>query len=238
MPPSAPKIPNVGLAAWKACGVLHWSASMVNPEANTSAVYFFPSRKTLPALRKAAAGCRACELWKIGTQTVFGEGKTGARIVLIGEQPGDEEDQQGEPFVGPAGRLLDDALAEAGIDRAATYVTNVVKHFKWQPRGKRRIHQKPNSIEVNACLPWLTAEIAVAKPQVIVCLGATAAKAILGKSFRVLKQRGQFVESPLAPYVCATVHPSSILRTPDEAARRGARRHFVDDLRRAGKVLS
>jgi len=203
-----------------------------------SAEEFFPERKSLKAFRDAAADCQACDLWKHGTQTVFGEGARGAEVLLVGEQPGNEEDLAGKPFVGPAGRLLDDALLEAGIDRAKTYVTNVVKHFKWEPRGKRRIHKKPNAREVSACRPWLEAEISLVKPKVIVCLGATAAQALLGPQFRVTKQRGQFIESKLAPYIMATVHPSSILRAPDDKTRRDERRRFVDDLKRIARVIS
>ena len=191
-----------------------------------------PERKTLRTLKTAARGCRACHLWKQATQTVFGEGAAGAEVMLVGEQPGNDEDLAGRPFVGPAGKLLSRALDEAGIDRARTYVTNVVKHFKWEPRGKRRIHAKPNAAEIGACRPWLESEISVVRPQAIVCLGATAAKALLGASFKVSAQRGQFVESPLAPLVTATVHPSSILREPDSDARRDAMRAFVRDLKK------
>ena len=169
---------------------------------------------------------------------MFGEGARRAEIVFVGEQPGNEEDLSGHPFVGPAGRLLDEALAEAGIDRTQTYVTNVVKHFKWEPRGKRRIHKKPNTGEIKACRPWLEAEINLVKPKVIVCLGATAAQALLGPQFKVTKQRGQFIESTLAPYIMATVHPSSILRAPDDETRHDEKRKFIDDLKRVARVLS
>ena len=196
-----------------------------------------PEHPTLKQLREAAAGCKACDLWKRGTQTVFGAGARKAAVMFIGEQPGNEEDLAGEPFVGPAGRLLDKALEEVGIDRNLAYVTNVVKHFKWEPRGKRRIHAKPNAIEIAACSPWLNAEIEVVRPRVIVCLGATAAQALLGKSFRVTQRRGEFVESPLAPYVMATVHPSSILRAPDSESRRAETARFVEDLRKLRQVL-
>jgi DNA polymerase len=202
-----------------------------------SAKEFFPGKKSLKAFRDAAADCKACDLWKRGTQTVFGEGPRRAEVLFVGEQPGNEEDLQGKPFVGPAGRLLDDALEEAGIDRSQTYVTNVVKHFKWEPRGKRRIHKKPNSQEISACRPWLEAEIAMIKPKVIVALGATAAQALLGPKFRVTKQRGQFIESTLAPYIMATIHPSAILRTPDDETRHLERRRFVDDLKKLARVL-
>ena len=185
-----------------------------------SAENFFPERKSLKAFRDAAADCKACDLWKRGTQTVFGAGPRRAEVLFVGEQPGNEEDLSGEPFVGPAGRLLNDALVAAGIDREQTYVTNVVKHFKWEPRGKRRIHKKPNAGEIAACRPWLEAEIGLIKPRVIVCLGATAAQALLGSKFKVSKQRGQFIESALAPYILATVHPSSVLRAPDDVTRR------------------
>jgi DNA polymerase len=203
-----------------------------------SAAPLVPERATLPKLREAARGCRACPLWKRGTQTVFGEGGRAARVVLVGEQPGDREDIEGKPFVGPAGKLLDKCLEEAGIDRSAAYVTNVVKHFKWEPRGKKRIHQKPNSLEIAACRPWLEAELALVKPVVLVCLGATAAQALLGPSFKVTKSRGEFLESDLAPYVTATVHPSSILRAPDDAARRLATRAFVRDLKKVAEALT
>ena len=189
-------------------------------------------------VRAVAAGCKACDLYKRGTQTVFGEGPKRAEIMLVGEQPGDAEDLAGHPFVGPAGKLLDHALEEAGIDRTAVYVTNVVKHFKWEPRGKRRIHAKPNAGEISACRPWLDTEIALVKPRVLVCLGATAAQALLGKTFKVSKQRGDFVESSLAPLVTATVHPSSILRAPDDQARRDEMRRFVADLKKVAAALA
>ncbi len=204
----------------------------------SSAEDFFPKRKSLKAFRDAAADCKGCELWKRSTQTVFGEGARRAEVLFVGEQPGNEEDLSGKPFVGPAGRLLNDALDEAGIDRSLTYVTNVVKHFKWEPRGKRRIHKKPNAGEIAACRPWLEAEISLIKPKVIVCLGATAAQALLDPKFRVSKQRGQFIESTLAPYILATVHPSSILRAPDDETRRVEKRRFIDDLKKVAHVLS
>jgi uracil-DNA glycosylase family protein len=190
----------------------------------------------LPALREAAADCQACPLWRSGTQTVFGEGGPDAEMMLVGEQPGDHEDIAGRPFVGPAGRVLDQALERAGIDRDLVYVTNIVKHFKWRPRGKKRIHQKPNAEEIAACRPWLESELEAVRPSVLVCLGATAAQALLGRTFKVTRQRGQFVESSLAPLVTATVHPSSILRAPDEEARQLAMEAFVHDLKTVGRA--
>jgi uracil-DNA glycosylase len=185
--------------------------------------------KTLQQLRREAGGCRACDLYKTATQTVFGEGAERAEVMLVGEQPGDREDIEGHPFVGPAGKVLDQGLEQAGIDRNRVYITNVVKHFKWRPRGKRRIHQKPNAEEIRACRPWLEGELEAVKPRVLVCLGATAAQALLGREFRVSRQRGEFVESPLAERVTATVHPSSILRAED-ADREAAMADFVRDL--------
>lgn len=202
-----------------------------------SALPFIPREHSLSALRAAAAGCRGCHLWERATQTVFGEGDEHARAMLVGEQPGHEEDLAGRPFVGPAGKLLDRALGDAGIAREKVYVTNVVKHFKWEPRGPRRIHAKPNAMEIAACLPWLQAELDVIKPKALVCLGATAAQALLGKKFRVSQQRGQRVVSTLAPFVMATVHPSSILRAPDEEARREQYEQFVDDLKKLAQPL-
>jgi uracil-DNA glycosylase len=204
---------------------------------SAGAAEYLPSRLSLTSLREAAAGCRACPLWRTGTRTVFGEGRRASRLLLVGEQPGDREDLEGRPFVGPAGRLLDEALAEAGIDRAEAYVTNAVKHFKWEPRGKRRIHQKPNAAELAACRPWLDAELEVVKPHVLVCLGATAAQALLGRSVRVTKDRGRPLESELAAVAFATVHPSSILRAPDATSRQRERALFVDDLRVAAAAL-
>jgi len=197
-----------------------------------------PSRPTLVSLRAAAAECKACDLWARGTQTVFGEGARRAAAMLVGEQPGNEEDLSGRPFVGPAGRLLDQALDEAGIERSRTYVTNVVKHFKWEPRGKRRIHAKPDALEIFACLPWLEAELAVVRPQLVVCLGATAAQAFLGKKFKVTRERGKILTSPLAPRVLATVHPSSILRAPDDETRRLEMRRFIDDLKKVAEAIA
>jgi uracil-DNA glycosylase len=201
------------------------------------AAALIPDRPTLKKLRAAAKDCRACELWRHATQTVFGEGARKAGLMLIGEQPGDAEDLAGHPFVGPAGTLLDRALEEAGIDRAAIYVTNVVKHFKWEPRGKRRIHKKPNAREIAACRPWLDTEIALVKPRAIVCLGATAAQALLGRQFKVTAERGTFIASPLAPLVLATVHPSSILRAPDDETRRQELKRFTADLRKVARAL-
>jgi uracil-DNA glycosylase family protein len=200
-----------------------------------SAAPLVPERPTLPKLREAAAGCTACDLYKTGTQTVFGEGSRSAEVMFVGEQPGDQEDLAGKPFVGPAGKLLDEALVDAGIDRKAVYVTNVVKHFKWQGRGKRRIHQKPNWSEIAACRPWLEAELDVVQPRVLVCLGATAAQALLGRQFRVTRERGRPVESELAEHVIATVHPSSILRDPETREQEYAA--FVDDLQVIAKLL-
>ena len=202
-----------------------------------TAASLIPERPTITRLRAAAATCRACDLWKTGTQTVFGEGDPKPRVMFVGEQPGDQEDLQGRPFVGPAGRILDQALQEAGIDRKDTYITNAVKHFKWEPRGKRRIHKKPNSLEITACKPWIDAEIDVLKPDVIVCLGATAAQALLGRQFKVSIQRGTWVKSPLAPFVMATVHPSSLLRAPDEETRRREIKRFIDDLKLVHEAL-
>ncbi len=199
-----------------------------------TAAALIPERPTLNSLREAAAGCKACPLWESGTQTVFGEGGAHADVVFVGEQPGDSEDLEGRPFVGPAGQLFDRALEEVEIDRSQVYVTNVVKHFKWKPQGKRRIHQKPNWGEIAACRPWLDAEVAVLKPRVLVCLGATAAQALLGRDFRVSRQRGELVDSPLAPKAIATVHPSSILRAED---RELEYREFVRDLRKVAALI-
>ena len=196
-----------------------------------------PDQLTLPALREAAAGCRACDLYKTGTQTVFGQGAEHAQVMFVGEQPGDREDREGKPFVGPAGRVLDEALEEAGIDRRHVYITNAVKHFKWKPQGKRRLHQKPNAAEINACRPWLDGEIAVVKPHLLVLLGATAAQALLGRDFRVSVQRAQLMERPGLPPMMATVHPSSILRAPDDETREIEMRAFVQDLKRVAQHL-
>jgi uracil-DNA glycosylase family protein len=201
-----------------------------------TAAEYLPARLSLGSLRDAAAVCQACPLWRTGTQTVFGEGAVRSELMLVGEQPGDREDREGHPFVGPAGRLLDEALEEAGIDRTRAYVTNVVKHFKWQARGKRRIHAKPAWSEIAACRPWLDAELTVVKPEVLVCLGATAAQALLGRSFRVTRERGKPVESDLAPHVLATIHPSAILRA-DPDTRESERAALVDDLRVVASLL-
>jgi len=197
-----------------------------------------PPRPTIRKLQAIAAECTACHLWKNATQTVFGEGKQTSTVMFIGEQPGDKEDLSGHPFVGPAGALLDKALVEAGIDRGKVYVTNVVKHFKWEPRGKRRIHKKPNAAEITACRPWLEAEVHVIKPRGIICLGSTAAQAVIGPKFRVSIQRAQFVPSNLAPFVTATVHPSSILRAPTDDARHEEMQRFTDDLKKIWKALA
>jgi uracil-DNA glycosylase family protein len=209
---------------------------MARGTATGSAADFLPERLTLPALREAAAGCRGCHLWQVGTQTVFGEGAAAATALFVGEQPGDQEDRAGKPFVGPAGRVFDEALAAAGIDRTSVYVTNAVKHFKWQARGKRRIHQKPNAAEVAACRPWLEAELEVVKPRVLVLLGATAAQSLLGRQFRVTQHRGELLDSELAEVVTATVHPSSILRGEPEE-REANFNAFVDDLKLLAKLL-
>jgi DNA polymerase len=204
-----------------------------------SAADFLPDRRTLPALRRAAAGCRGCHLWRVGTQTVFGEGSRSATVMFVGEQPGDQEDRAGHPFVGPSGRLLDAALERAGLDRDDAYVTNAVKHFKWVPdgTGKRRIHKTPSTSEVRACHPWLEAEIAVVKPRVIVALGATAAKAVYGPAFRVTVERGRTLRTPLAEAGFATVHPSAVLRSPRES-RGEVEDAFVDDLEKVARYLA
>ncbi len=202
-----------------------------------TAAPFVPPRPTLPKLRVAAAGCTGCDLYKRATQTVFGDGSAHARALFVGEQPGDNEDLEGKPFVGPAGGILNKALEAAGIDRREVYVTNAVKHFKWESRGKRRIHKKPNQLEIVACRPWLEAEVAVVKPEVIVCLGATAAHSLLGNSFKVTQRRGEVIPHQLAPYVVATVHPSSILRAPDEDKRHEEMVHFIEDLKKVAAML-
>jgi len=198
-----------------------------------------PPRANLRGLQEAAKHCRACDLWKNATQTVFGEGSQPADIMLVGEQPGDQEDRSGHPFVGPAGKLLDQALTDAGIDRSEVYVTNVVKHFRWAPaeRGQRRIHKKPRASEIQACRPWLDAEISIVKPKIVVCLGASAAQALLGKEFRVSRERGKAIKSTLAALIVATVHPSSILRARDDTSRQQQLKQFVDDLKAAKHLL-
>jgi uracil-DNA glycosylase len=210
---------------------------VAEPEPN-DATPFLPDRPSLKALREAAASCRGCHLWRPATQTVFGEGRRASRVMLVGEQPGDKEDRAGRPFVGPAGRELDRGLEAAGIDRAETYVTNVVKHFKFEERGRRRIHQTPKRFEIQACLPWLDAELEVVKPEALVLLGATAAKALLGSSFKVTQHRGELLESDLAPTVTATIHPSAILRGPDDASRQEEREAFAEDLRVVAQALA
>jgi DNA polymerase len=202
-----------------------------------SAAPWVPERPTLPKLREAVEDCRGCPLWRNATQAVLGEGRARAAVMLVGEQPGDQEDLEGRPFVGPAGRVLDEALDEAGIERGATYVTNAVKHFKFEARGKRRIHAKPTWSEAMACRPWLEAELAVVRPRVLVCLGATAAQSLLGKQFRVTKQRGEWIDSELAELVTATIHPSAILRQRDADARHAEMARFVEDLRLVADVL-
>jgi uracil-DNA glycosylase family protein len=205
--------------------------------AEKSALNFFPAEFTYPEFKRAAARCKGCELYKFATQTVFGEGGLGSDLMFVGEQPGDEEDLSGHPFVGPAGRLFNKALEEAGIDRERAYVTNAVKHFKWKPQGKRRLHERPRASEVEACLPWLAAEMDLIKPRILVCLGATAAQALLGKQFRVTKERGLWLDSPMAEKLLATVHPSSVLRARDSESREAQYREFVDDLRIVAKEL-
>jgi uracil-DNA glycosylase len=197
-----------------------------------------PNTSSLAEVHNASRECTACHLYKRATQTVFGEGPEGPPVMLVGEQPGDYEDVAGKPFIGPAGKIMDQALEEAGIDRRKVYVTNVVKHFKWGPRGKRRIHQKPNAREIAACRPWLEAELRLVKPKLLVCLGATASQAVFGPSFRVIRERGKVLSSKLAPRVLATVHPSSLLRQPDEESRQREYRRFVADLRAALKAAS
>jgi uracil-DNA glycosylase len=209
---------------------------VATPEPN-DATPFLPDRSSLKSLREASAGCRGCHLWRGATQTVFGEGRKSSRVMLVGEQPGDREDRAGAPFVGPAGRELDRGLEAAGIARADAYVTNVVKHFKFEERGRRRIHQTPKRFEIEACTPWLEEELAVVRPEALVLLGATAAKALLGSSFRVTRHRGELLDSELAPIVTATIHPSAILRGPDEASRQEERAAFAEDLRAVARAL-
>jgi uracil-DNA glycosylase len=210
---------------------------VARPEPN-DATPFLPERRSLKALREASEGCRGCHLWRGANQTVFGEGRKASRVMLVGEQPGDKEDKAGHPFVGPAGRELDRGLEAAGIDRVEAYVTNVVKHFKFEERGRRRIHQTPKRFEIDACRPWLDEELKVVGPEALVLLGATAAKALLGSSFRVTQHRGELLDSELAPIVTATIHPSAILRGPDEQARAEEREAFADDLRVVAQALA
>jgi uracil-DNA glycosylase len=198
---------------------------------------YLPETHTLEALREAAAGCRGCDLWEAATQTVFGEGAARARLMLVGEQPGDREDIEGKPFVGPAGRILDEGLEAAGVPRSAVYLTNAVKHFRWVRRGKRRLHEKPNSLQVRACRPWLDAEVEAVRPRLLVLLGATAAQAVLGPAFRVTQHRGKVISTPLGVPAVATVHPSSVLRAPDDASRQEAMAAFVADLRSVAQAL-
>jgi uracil-DNA glycosylase len=209
-------------------------SKLTSPKSATQQADLFA--KSTEELAREAKNCRNCPLWKNATQTVFGAGSPKARIIFVGEQPGNDEDLSGKPFVGPAGRLLDASLVQAGIDRSKVYITNVVKHFKWEPRGKRRIHKKPSASEIAACRPWLDAEISSIAPAVVVCLGATAAQALLGKTFRVTARRGEFIRSTLAPYVMATVHPSSILRAPDEETRHSEEQKFIADLKLIKKL--
>jgi uracil-DNA glycosylase family protein len=201
------------------------------------AAEFMPHSKTIPALRDAVQECRGCDLYRYATQAVFGEGPRVSSVLFIGEQPGDEEDHAGHPFVGPAGRLFDRALVDAGIDRATVYITNAVKHFKFEERGKRRLHKKPNGSEIHACRPWLEAEIELIKPQIVVCLGATAAQAVFGPDYRVTKDRGQFVTHPWAPHATSTIHPSAILRSPDEEQRHAEYEKFVADLKKVRALM-
>jgi uracil-DNA glycosylase family protein len=208
------------------------------PVRTTTAAAYIPEHPTLRALREAVQKCRGCDLYRYATQAVFGEGPLKARIVLVGEQPGDEEDRQGRPFVGPAGKLLNKALEAAGIERSDVYVTNAVKHFKFEERGKRRIHKKPRVSEIKACNPWLRAEISLVKPEVIVCLGATATLALLGPKYRLTQERGKFVEHPWGPHVTATIHPSAVLRAPDVEQRHEEYRKFVDDLKGVRNALA
>jgi uracil-DNA glycosylase len=206
-------------------------------ESKVGAGKFLPADGSIGELRAVAANCKGCELWRNATQTVFGDGSEHAKMVLIGEQPGDQEDVRGIPFSGPAGQLLDRGLADAAIDRDEVYITNAVKHFKWIPRGKRRLHQKPNAREIAACRPWLVAELEAIQPHVLVCLGATAARAVLGETIKISEHRGELLKSDLGSRIIVTVHPSSILRIEDSDMRQVAMRHFVDDLRMAGRNL-
>lgn len=206
-------------------------------DGTVTAADFLPAKKTMATLRQAATACRGCDLYKAATQTVFGEGPKRSPLMLVGEMAGEKEDLAGKPFVGPAGKLLDTALEQAGIDRKDAYVTNVVKHFKWEPRGRRRLHKKPSRYEVNACLPWLEAEIAIVKPEVFVCLGATAAKAVLGNDFRVSERHGEIVASDWAEHTTATIHPSAVLRMRDHESRHRAMQQLTADLTAVARFL-
>jgi uracil-DNA glycosylase len=208
----------------------------VTPAHDPNPLSLITEKATLPDLQKLVQLCRGCDLYKCATQAVFGEGPSDAKIVLVGEEPGNDEDLKGHPFVGPAGKLLDRALADAGIDRTHVYVTNVIKHFKFEQRGKRRIHQKPGTVEIAACHPWLSAEMHILQPKVVVCLGATAAQAILGRSHRLTRERGKFVKHQWAPFVTSTIHPSAVLRMPDEASRHSEYALLVADLKRVAAV--
>ncbi len=208
-----------------------------NPGGDRSAAPFVPTTTSVRTLRAAAPGCRGCDLYKTATQVVFGAGPAKARVMFVGEQPGDQEDRQGEPFVGPAGAMLDKALEDAGIPRSDVYLTNAVKHFKWEPRGKRRIHKKPRVSEIKACRPWLEAELRAVKPRVLVCLGATAAQSVLGPQFKLMQNRGKVLASAMADYVVATIHPSAVLRAPDAEGRRAAFESLVADLKVVAKAL-
>jgi uracil-DNA glycosylase family protein len=219
-------------------GGTHEQRSLIEQQSEPNdATPFLPEKPTLESLREAAAGCRGCHLWRGATQTVFGEGLKRARVVFVGEQPGDREDRAGKPFVGPAGRELDRGLEAVGIDRSEAYVTNVVKHFKFEEKGKRRLHKTPKRFEIEACKPWLREELALLRPEAVVLLGATAGKAILGASFRVTQARGRPIDSELAPLVTATIHPSAILRAPDDDARQAEREAFAADLRLVADAL-
>jgi DNA polymerase len=222
-----------GSVAKKSAG----SPDDANPGGARTAAPFVPDSTSVKALKAAAHECRGCDLYKDATQVVFGAGPKKARVMFVGEQPGDQEDRQGQPFVGPAGALLDKALEDAGIPRADVYVTNAVKHFKWEPRGKRRIHKKPRASEIKACRPWLEAELRAVKPAVIVCLGATAAQSIFGSQFKLMQQRGRVLPSPLAAQTVATIHPSAVLRAPDSEGRREAYEMLVADLRVVARAL-
>ena len=216
----------------------HGSPDAANPDETRSATPFVPRSTSLRTLGEAARECRGCDLYKTATQVVFGEGPRGARVMFVGEQPGDQEDRQGAPFVGPAGALLDKALADAGIPRDQVYVTNAVKHFKWEPRGKRRIHKKPRVSEITACRPWLEAELRAVKPVIVVCLGATAAQSVFGPGFKLMQQRGTLLPSRLGGPALATIHPSAVLRAPDSAGRAEAYRALVDDLTIVARALA